>query len=61
VNGKEVDFDGATLYDLVIKYNLNPEGIVVERNSIIIHRESYREVRPMEGDRIEIVTFVGGG
>ena len=61
LNGKEIDFEGQTVHDLVMKYRLNPEGIVVEKNAVITHRGAYREEPLRDGDRVEIVTFVGGG
>ncbi len=61
VNGKDVDFSGGTLFDLIMNYGLNPDIVAVEKNSMITHRQAYREEMIHEGDRIEIVTFVGGG
>ena len=37
------------------------KGVAVERNREIVPKSMYVSVRLTEGDRIEIVQFVGGG
>ena len=37
------------------------KGVAVERNREIVPKSMYGSVRLTEGDRIEIVQFVGGG
>jgi len=61
VNGKEIDFNGNTLKDLIQNYNLKPEMIAVERNREIVKKDSYDSQSVMDGDIIELVRFVGGG
>ena len=61
VNGKEIDFNGNTLKDLIQNYNLKPEMIAVERNREIVNKDSYDSQSVMDGDIIELVRFVGGG
>lgn len=62
VNGdaREVP-DGLTVARLVTLLNLAPERVAVEVNSRLVRRAHF-EVTPLEnGDRVEIVTLVGGG
>ncbi len=40
---------------------LEPRKIAVERNLEIVPKSAYGATGLMEGDRIEIVQFVGGG
>ena len=62
VNGKPQEVaDGATVADLLRLLGLPPERVAVERNRDIVPRATFGEVRLAGGDRVEIVTFVGGG
>lgn len=53
--------EGMHLPDLLADLGLNPRLLAVEYNGEILHRQYWadREVQP--GDRVEIVTIVGGG
>ena len=47
---------------LLINYlELNPKLIVVEFNGIIINRKKWADQQVKNGDKLEIVTIVGGG
>lgn len=62
INGKDEDAKGApTLRELVAACGLKPETVVVEHNARIVRREEWPSVVLRENDRIEIVSFVGGG
>jgi thiamine biosynthesis protein ThiS len=62
VNGQKQELaDGATLGDLVARFELAPKRIAVEVNRDLVPRESYDRTVLKDGDRVEIVTFVGGG
>lgn len=62
LNGKTVTLDGvSTVRELLEHYQLQHKILVVERNGVIINSESYSETPIMDGDRVEIVHFVGGG
>ncbi|HET9451128.1 MAG TPA: sulfur carrier protein ThiS [Aggregicoccus sp.] len=62
VNGepREVE-DGATLAVLLTALALSGPGVAVEVNAEVVRRARHAEHRLSEGDRVEIVTFVGGG
>jgi sulfur carrier protein len=53
--------DGATLDDLVSELSLTPARIAVELNQKVVRRDHWPKTSLTEGDRIEIVHFVGGG
>ena len=53
---------GSTVGELVSKVlGLQPAQVAVERNKVIVRRADYATTRLGEGDRLEIVTFFGGG
>lgn len=49
------------LPDLLTQLELNPRLIAVEYNGEILHRQYWNETQMQSGDRLEIVTIVGGG
>ncbi len=62
LNGKEREVAAdITVSVLLDELGLVPGMVVVERNGEILARESYPNVRLSEGDRLELVHFVGGG
>ncbi|HWC64155.1 MAG TPA: sulfur carrier protein ThiS, partial [Rhizomicrobium sp.] len=52
---------GLTVKSLLTSLGLDPAKIAVERNLEIVPRSTYDQVRVLEGDRYEIVHFIGGG
>lgn len=62
LNGEEREVAGvATIADLVSTLGLDARKVAVERNLEIAPRSTYADTRLADGDRIEIVTFIGGG
>ena len=62
VNGKERQVDeGTTVEDLLTMLEVKRSRLAVERNREIVPRTSYAETKLADGDKIEIVTLVGGG
>lgn len=62
INGEERSVDGAAdVAALVRALGLDPRKVAVERNLEIVPRSTYAAARLAEGDRLEIVQFVGGG
>lgn len=62
VNGEERSVAvGSTAADLLEELGLEPGAVVVERNREIVRRDELPEADLEEGDRLEIVQFVGGG
>ena len=46
---------------LLAKLDIDPRRVAVEHNLAIIRRQRFPEVVVHDGDRVEIVNFVGGG
>jgi sulfur carrier protein len=62
VNGEATQVPaGATVADLVASRDLKPQQVAVELNRAIVPRAKHAETTLGEGDRVEIVTMVGGG
>lgn len=62
LNGKpETTADGATVADLLRRLDLDPVRVAVEINEGIVPRKTFVDRKLRSGDRVEIVTFVGGG
>ncbi|MBE9198485.1 MULTISPECIES: sulfur carrier protein ThiS [unclassified Nodularia (in: cyanobacteria)] len=49
------------LPDLLAQLGFNPRLIAVEYNGEILHRQFWSQTEIQPGDRLEIVTIVGGG
>ena len=50
-----------SLAELVKQFGLEPRKVAIERNLEIVPRSTYADIVLGEGDRLEIVNFVGGG
>ena len=61
VNGDPRRAPTGSIADLVRSLALDPAKVAVERNGVIVPRSTLAAVALAEGDRLEIVHFVGGG
>ena len=62
INGEERGFAGLSdVSQLVACLGLDPRRVAVERNLEIVPRSAYAATPIADGDRIEIVHFIGGG
>ena len=62
LNGEPKELaEGTTLLALVEQLALAPERLAVELNRDVVRRPDWPTTRLSEGDRVEIVHFVGGG
>jgi thiamine biosynthesis protein ThiS len=62
INGESREVpDQSTLDDLVSELALAPSRIAIELNQEVARRDKWSQTVLIEGDRIEIVHFVGGG
>jgi thiamine biosynthesis protein ThiS len=50
-----------TIAGLLAQLEIDPRGVAIERNFVVIKRDAYATTAIEEGDQIEIVNFVGGG
>jgi len=62
VNGESRRIDeGTTVLFLLRELSLPETRVAVERNRSLVRKTEFAETVLGEGDRVEIVTFVGGG
>jgi thiamine biosynthesis protein ThiS len=61
VNGEARDMPPGDLVGLLGALGLDPRKVAIERNLEIVPRSHYARTPLAEGDRIEIVHFIGGG
>jgi sulfur carrier protein len=53
--------DSATVAELLQQLRIEPGRVAVEVNLSIIKKAEYPTFRLKDGDKVEIVNFVGGG
>lgn len=62
INGETQEFGTEmTVHDLLISIGVDPKKVAVERNLEIVPKSTYEQVDLGDGDRLEIVHFIGGG
>ena len=62
LNGEPYELDGPlSVADLLTRLSIDPRRVAVEHNLVILKRPLFAETLVNEGDRLEIVNFVGGG
>ncbi|HUX06972.1 MAG TPA: sulfur carrier protein ThiS [Acidobacteriota bacterium] len=62
INGEERQLEQGTTVDaLLTLMKAKRSFLAVERNREIVPRTAYAETTLADGDRVEIVTLVGGG
>jgi len=61
VNGVEETGLPCTVAELVKRKGLTPEALVVELNQQIIKQQQWPVIELRTGDRLELLSFVGGG
>jgi thiamine biosynthesis protein ThiS len=62
INGEGRSFEEALdVAGLIARLKLDARKVAVERNLTIVPRSAYGATALADGDRIEIVAFVGGG
>jgi thiazole synthase len=62
VNGQpQTAAAGTSVAGLLATMGVDPARVAVERNEEVVPRKTWSEARVAEGDKIEIVAFVGGG
>lgn len=62
LNGESVDVPEAkTIAELVDRYQLSPQSILVEHNGFAVHRHEWAARSLADGDRVEFIRVVAGG
>ena len=61
INGMIEHLSGCTVADYISKKKLSVNGLVVELNGQIIREQQWQMIRLVDGDKLELLNFVGGG
>jgi thiamine biosynthesis protein ThiS len=62
LNGEPYDLEHPlSVQELLERLNIDPRRVAVEHNMVIIKRHAFAATLVGDGDRVEIVNFVGGG
>ena len=63
VNGNDVEVsDGINVSQLLLERKVKmPDMVVVELNETVLQRAEFETTRLREGDRVELLYFMGGG
>jgi thiamine biosynthesis protein ThiS len=62
LNGEPHELEAPlSVADLLLKLSIDARRVAVEHNDVILKRTLFDDTLVHEGDRIEIVNFVGGG
>ncbi len=62
INGQEKTYEEAlTLAGLIAQMGLKTDRVAVELNLNIVPRDRWAQTNLSDGDRLEVVQFVGGG
>ena len=63
INGDKIEIPNTveTVAHLLQHFELQQKVVIVERNATILEKESHQETKLCNGDKVELVHFVGGG
>ena len=61
INGREEAAEGKTITQVLAEKHIDLTNVAVERNGDIVPKSQYGSVVLTAEDRLEIVSFVGGG
>jgi len=61
VNGNEYEYENISIQTLLEKLEVKARFLVVEVNNVIVQKNQYDEMMLKKDDKVEIVSFVGGG
>ncbi len=62
LNGERADArDAETIADLVERFQLAPQTILIEHNGLALHRHEWSQRPLTEGDQVEFIRIVSGG
>lgn len=61
INGDVTNLDASSVEEVLDALGLPKERVAVEHNGRIIRRGERKDTLVADGDRLEVVTLVGGG
>ncbi|SMB87325.1 sulfur carrier protein [Desulfonispora thiosulfatigenes DSM 11270] len=62
INGQESYLEvGISVSEMLCKLDIKEDKVIIEINLEIIPKDKYAETKLNQDDKVEIVTFMGGG
>ena len=62
LNGKKFSINEKdTINNLLKKIDIKSSKVAIEVNKVVIPKEKYRDFKFKKNDKVEVVTFIGGG
>ena len=62
LNGKKFSINEKdTISILLKKIDIKSSKVAIEVNKVVIPKEKYRDFKLKKNDKVEVVTFIGGG
>ena len=62
LNGKKFSINEKDTINIILKkIDIKSSKVAVEVNKVVIPKEKYRDFKFKKNDRVEVVTFIGGG
>ena len=61
INGKPEEIQGSVVMDLLKAKNIDPHMVAVELNDAMVERDHLGTTALKEGDRLELLFYMGGG
>jgi sulfur carrier protein len=62
LNGEKTDArEAKTIAELVERFELPPQNILIEHNGLALHRHEWSQRTIADGDRVEMIRVVAGG
>lgn len=62
INGEDRDFTSVTtLSELISQLGMKADRVAIELNRNLVRRDQWSDTKLSNGDKLEIVHFVGGG
>ena len=62
INGESrTTAEACSILELLASLQIDPARVAIEYNGLIVKKDTWESTKLQEGDKLEIVHFVGGG
>jgi sulfur carrier protein len=62
VNGEPFNCDSSmSIQDVLVYLNIDVRKVIIEYNQVVVNYLQFNQILMQEGDKLEIITIVGGG
>lgn len=61
LNGEQTAVSSQTLRAMVKEKGFDPDSVIAEVNLQLIKKDNWDQTTLVEGDKVELLSFVGGG